>query len=65
MTKEDLNQHYAKRKQNYKYQPTHMKIFNVYTDAYTSAYHQINVCSKKKKKRQLKKVPVFQRKHFF
>lgn len=39
-----------------------MKIFNVYTDVYISAY-QIIVCSKKKK-RQLKG-PVFQRKHIF
>lgn len=33
------NQHYAERKQNYKYQPTHMKIFNVYADVQLSAYH--------------------------
>lgn len=43
------NQHYEE-KQNYKYQPTHMKIFNVYVYAYLSAYHQVKVCSKKKKK---------------
>lgn len=34
------NQHYAERKQNYKSQPTCMKIFKVYADAYLSAYHQ-------------------------
>lgn len=42
-----------------KYQPTDMKIF-VYTDAYMNAYHEIKCAVKK---RQLKKVPVFQRKH--
>lgn len=45
------NQHYEE-KQNYKYQPTHMKIFNVYVYAYLSAYHQVKVCSKKKKKKE-------------
>lgn len=43
------------KKANYKYQPTHVKIFNVYVDAYLSAYHQIKVCSKKKKEKEKKK----------
>lgn len=38
-----------------------MKIFNVYTDAYECLSSKYAV----KKKRQLKKVPVFQRKHIF
>lgn len=57
------------KKANYKYQPTHVKIFNVYVDAYLSAYNQIKVCSKKKKKKKkngsLRKFQCFKESAFF